>query len=51
MVAKVRYTWKDIEHMIQSINLMYADSGGPDYVVGLTRGGLVPSYVIQYDRY
>ena len=47
MVDKVHYTWKDIEHMIQNItNLMYADNWRPDYIVGLTRGGLVPA-----DRY
>ena len=48
MVAKVHYTWKDIEHMIQSINnLMYADQWRPDYVVGLTRGGLVPAVMLS----
>ena len=48
MVAKVHYTWTDIEHMIQSINnLMYADQWRPDYVVGLTRGGLVPAVMLS----
>jgi hypoxanthine phosphoribosyltransferase len=48
MVDKVHYTWKDIEHMIHSINnLMYADQWRPDYVVGLTRGGLVPAVMLS----
>lgn len=48
MVDKVHYTWKDVEHMIQVINnLMYADDWRPDYIVGLTRGGLVPAVVMS----
>ena len=48
MVDKVHYTWKDIEHMIQNItNLMYADNWRPDYIVGLTRGGLVPATIMS----
>ena len=48
MVKKVHYTWKDIEHMIQVINnLMYVDGWKPDYIVGLTRGGLVPATIMS----
>ena len=48
MVDKVHYTWKDIEHMIQVINnLMFADNWRPDYIVGLTRGGLVPAVILS----
>lgn len=48
MVKKVHYTWKDIEHMIQTINnLMFADGWRPDYIVGLTRGGLVPATIMS----
>lgn len=48
MVNKVYYTWKDVEHMIQVINnLMFSDNWRPDYVVGLTRGGLVPAVVLS----
>jgi len=48
MVDKVYYTWKDIEHMITTINnLMYADNWRPDYIVGLTRGGLVPATIMS----
>ena len=47
-MKKVHYTWKDIEHMIQTINnLMYADNWRPDYIVGLTRGGLVPAVIMS----
>lgn len=48
MVDKIHYTWKDVEHMIQVINnLMYADNWRPDYIVGLTRGGLVPAVIMS----
>jgi hypoxanthine phosphoribosyltransferase len=48
MVKKVYYNWKDVEHMIMSINnLMYADMWRPDYIVGLTRGGLMPAVVMS----
>jgi uncharacterized protein len=48
MVEKVHYTWKDIEHMIQVINnLMFSDNWRPDYIVGLTRGGLVPAVILS----
>lgn len=47
-VKKSHYTWKDIEHQIQVINnLMFADNWRPDYIVGLTRGGLVPSVMLS----
>lgn len=45
---KIHYTWKDMEHMIQVINnLMYQDNWRPDYIVGLTRGGLVPATIMS----
>lgn len=48
MTKKVHYTWKDIEHMIMVLNnLMYADNWRPDYIVGLTRGGLVPASMLS----
>ena len=48
MTKKVHYTWKDIEHMIQVINnLMFVDNWKPDYIVGLTRGGLVPATILS----
>ncbi len=48
MVKKVHYTWKDVEHMIVTLNnLMFADNWRPDYIVGLTRGGLVPATIMS----
>lgn len=48
MVKKIHYTWKDVEHMINVVvNLMYADNWRPDYIVGLTRGGLVPTAIMS----
>ena len=48
MVKKVHYTWKDVEHMIVTINnLMFADGWRPDYIVGMTRGGLVPAVIMS----
>ena len=48
MVKKIHYTWKDVEHMVMSINnLMYTDNWRPDYIVGLTRVGLVPAVIMS----
>tara|TARA_B100000941_G_C28504880_1_gene556651 strand:- start:2250 stop:2783 length:534 start_codon:yes stop_codon:yes gene_type:complete len=48
MVDKIHYTWKDIEHMIMSINnLMFADNWRPDMIIGMTRGGLVPAVMLS----
>ena len=45
---RVHYTWKDVEHMIHVINnLMATDGWRPDYIVGLTRGGLVPAVMLS----
>jgi hypoxanthine phosphoribosyltransferase len=45
---KIYYTWSDIEHQTQEIlRQIHADAWRPDYVVGLTRGGLVPANLIS----
>ena len=45
---KVYYTWSDVEHHTQEIlRQIHADAWRPDYVVGLTRGGLVPANLIS----
>jgi hypoxanthine phosphoribosyltransferase len=45
---KIYYTWSDVEHHTQEIlRQIYADAWCPDYVVGLTRGGLVPANLIS----
>jgi len=45
---KIYYTWSDVEHHTQEIlRQIHADVWRPDYVVGLTRGGLVPANLIS----
>jgi xanthine phosphoribosyltransferase len=45
---KLYYTWKDVERQTQEIlRQMQLDGWRPDYVVGLTRGGLVPANLIS----
>ena len=45
---KIYYTWQDVEHHTQEIlRQICSDSWRPDYVVGLTRGGLVTANLIS----
>jgi uncharacterized protein len=45
---KIYYTWQDVEHHTQEIlRQIHLDAWRPDYVVGLTRGGLVPANLIS----
>ena len=45
---KIYYTWQDVENQTQEIlRQLHKDSWRPDYVVGLTRGGLVPANLIS----
>ena len=45
---KIYLTWRDVEHHTQEIlRQIHADAWRPDYVVGLTRGGLVPANLIS----
>jgi xanthine phosphoribosyltransferase len=45
---KIYLTWQDVEHHTQEIlRQIHADAWRPDYVVGLTRGGLVPANLIS----
>ena len=47
-MKKVYYTWQDVEHQTQEIlRQLQHDVWQPDYVVGLTRGGLVPANLIS----
>ena len=47
-MKKQLVTWADVEHQVQEIlRQMQKDSWLPDYVVGLTRGGLVPANMIS----
>jgi xanthine phosphoribosyltransferase len=45
---KIYYTWQDVENQTQEIlRQLHNDAWRPDYVVGLTRGGLVPANLIS----
>ena len=45
---KIYYTWSDVEHHTHEIlRQIQTDAWRPDYVVGLTRGGLVPANLIS----
>ena len=45
---KIYYTWSDVEHHTHEIlRQIHTDAWRPDYVVGLTRGGLVPANLIS----
>ena len=47
-MKKIYYTWQDVENQTQEIlRQLQRDSWRPDYVVGLTRGGLVPANLIS----
>ena len=47
-MKKVYYTWQDVENQTQEIlRQLQRDAWMPDYVVGLTRGGLVPATLIS----
>jgi uncharacterized protein len=47
-MKKIYYSWQDIEHQTQEIlRQLQRDAWMPDYVVGLTRGGLVPANLIS----
>ncbi len=47
-MKKQLVTWTDVEHHVQEIlRQMQRDQWMPDYVVGLTRGGLVPANMIS----
>ena len=47
-MKKIHYTWQDVENQTQEIlRQLQRDAWRPDYVVGLTRGGLVPANLIS----
>jgi hypoxanthine phosphoribosyltransferase len=47
-MKKINYTWQDVENQTQEIlRQLQRDAWMPDYVVGLTRGGLVPANLIS----
>jgi hypoxanthine phosphoribosyltransferase len=47
-MKKIYHTWQDVESQTQEIlRQVHLDAWRPDYVVGLTRGGLVPANLIS----
>ena len=47
-MKKIYYSWQHIEHQVQEIlRQLHNDAWRPDYVVGLTRGGLVTANLIS----
>jgi hypoxanthine phosphoribosyltransferase len=47
-MKKLFLTWQDIEHRVQEVLRQIANDGWrPDYIVGLTRGGLIPATMIS----
>jgi len=48
MTKKKYYTWQDVESAAHTIvTQMYADNWSPDYIVGITRGGLPLAVMIS----
>lgn len=47
-MKRVKLTWHDVEKQVQELlRQLHQDQWKPDYVVGLTRGGLVPANLIS----
>lgn len=47
-MKKTYFSWTDVQHQVQEIlRQIHQDGWRPDYVVGLTRGGLVPANLIS----
>jgi xanthine phosphoribosyltransferase len=47
-MKKIYYSWQDIENQTHEIlRQLQRDAWRPDYVVGLTRGGLIPANLIS----
>ena len=43
------YTWEGVEVAVNSIAMqMFKDEWRPDYIVGITRGGLVPAVLLSH---
>ena len=47
-IKKHFYTWNDVEKMVTNIiTQMYNDNFRPEYIVGITRGGLTPAIMMS----
>jgi len=44
-----QYTWEGVQEGVNSIAMqMFKDEWRPDYIVGITRGGLVPAVLLSH---
>lgn len=47
-MKKIYVSWQDVQRQVQELaRQMWQDSWRPDYVVGITRGGLTPANLIS----
>jgi hypoxanthine phosphoribosyltransferase len=47
-MKKVYYSWRDVQGAVLDIaRQMSADNWKPDYIVGITRGGLIPATLLS----
>lgn len=45
----ITYDWRRVERSLQDIAMqMYKDNWRPNYIVGITRGGLVPAVMLSH---
>lgn len=48
-IEKKYYEYIHIHEMVQTISFnMYKDNWRPDYIIGLTRGGLIPAVIMSH---
>lgn len=48
-VYKIYYSWRDIEVAVSDIaSQIYQSDWRPNYIVGLTRGGLIPAVLLSH---
>ena len=44
-----QYTWEGVQEAVNSIAMqLFKDEWRPDYIVGITRGGLVPAVLLSH---
>lgn len=47
-MKKVYYSWKDVQGAVLEIaRQLHCDNWRPDYIVGITRGGLIPANLLS----
>lgn len=48
MVTKIYYSWSEVESAVSNIaSQIYQSNWRPDYIVGITRGGLIPATMLS----